>query len=120
MSGALPRTLYKHLPRRYADTMIERGELMFSTLAWFQNYEDDQRGDRFEERESTFLWAGSTCLPPTATESHIRVRDADRRLAWGERPIGAQYTSGRSRPPSSVLVRERDDVSTGLRWPAPW
>jgi hypothetical protein len=28
--------------------MINRGELMFSTLVWFQNYEDEQRGDRFE------------------------------------------------------------------------
>ena len=48
MSSPLPATLYKYLPGRYAASMIDRGELMFSTLAWFQNYEDDQRGDRFE------------------------------------------------------------------------
>jgi len=48
MSGQLPATLYEYLPGRYAARMIDRGELMFSTLAWFQNYEDDQRGDRFE------------------------------------------------------------------------
>lgn len=46
MSGPLPHTQYKHLPRRFAQTMIDRGELLFSTLAWFQNYEDEQRGAR--------------------------------------------------------------------------
>lgn len=48
MSGPLPPIMYKYLPSRYAETMVGRGEVMFSTLAWFQNYEDDQRGDRFE------------------------------------------------------------------------
>jgi len=48
MSGALPATLYKYLPMQYAVAMIERGELMFSTLAWFQNLEDVQRGDKLE------------------------------------------------------------------------
>lgn len=65
MSGPLLRTLYKYLPRRYAATMIDRGELMFSTLAWFQNYEDDQRGDRFEGTRKYFPVGG---LDVTRTE----------------------------------------------------
>jgi|SRR5215831_16171120 len=65
MSGPLPRVLYKYLPRRYAATMIDRGELMFSTLAWFQNYEDAQRGDRFEGTRKYFPLGG---LDVTRTE----------------------------------------------------
>src|ERR1700680_2649782 len=65
MSGPLPRTLYKYLPGRHAATMIDRGELMFSTLAWFQNYEDDQRGDRFEGPRKYFPVGG---LDVTRTE----------------------------------------------------
>jgi hypothetical protein len=38
--------------------MIERGELMFSTLAWFQHYEDEQRGDRFEGTNKYFPIGG--------------------------------------------------------------
>ncbi len=65
MSGPLPRILYKYLPRRYADRMINGAELMFSTLAWFQNYEDDQRGDRFEGTRKYFPVGG---LDVTRTE----------------------------------------------------
>jgi hypothetical protein len=65
MSGPLPRVLSKYLPRRYAATMIDRGELTFSTLAWFQNYEDDQRGDRFEGTRKYFPLGG---LDVTRTE----------------------------------------------------
>jgi hypothetical protein len=65
MSGPLPRTRYKYLPRRYATAMIDRGELMFSTLAWFQNYEDNQRGDRFEGTRKYFPVGG---LDVTRTE----------------------------------------------------
>ena len=65
MSSPLPATLYKYLPGRYAASMIDRGELMFSTLAWFQNYEDDQRGDRFEGTRKYFPVGG---LDTTRTE----------------------------------------------------
>lgn len=65
MSGPLPPTLHKYLPRRYAHSMIEKGELMFSTLAWFQSYEDDQRGDRFEGTRKYFPVGG---LAVTRTE----------------------------------------------------
>jgi hypothetical protein len=52
--------MYKYLPSRYAVTMVTRGDVMFSTLAGFQNYEDEQRGDRFEGTQNTFPLAGST------------------------------------------------------------
>ena len=59
------RPLYKYLPSRYAETMVTRGDVMFSTLAWFQNYEDDQRGDRFEGTRKYFPVGG---LEVTRTE----------------------------------------------------
>ncbi len=65
MSGPLPASLYKYLPARHAETMVGRGELMFSTLAWFQNYEDQQRGDRFEGTRKYFPVGG---LEVTRTE----------------------------------------------------
>ena len=65
MSGPLPPTVYKYLPSRYAETMVTRGEVMFSTLAWFQNYEDEQRGDRFEGTRKYFPVGG---LEVTRTE----------------------------------------------------
>lgn len=70
LSCPLPTTLYKYLPRRYAAAMVEHGELMFSTLAWFQSYEDDQRGDRFEGTRKYFPIGG---LDVTRTERDGRV-----------------------------------------------
>jgi hypothetical protein len=57
--------MYKYLPSRYAETMVTRGDVMFSTLAWFQNYEDEQRGDRFEGTRKYFPVGG---LEVTRTE----------------------------------------------------
>src|SRR5207247_8456628 len=48
MSEPLPPVLYKYLPLQYAQALIETGELMFSTLSWFKQLEDKQRGDRLE------------------------------------------------------------------------
>jgi hypothetical protein len=65
MSGPLPPVLYKYLSREYADAMVHRGELMLSTLAWFQNLEDGERGDEFEGRHKYFPLGG---LEITRTE----------------------------------------------------
>ncbi|MEX2273699.1 MAG: hypothetical protein WD690_19695 [Vicinamibacterales bacterium] len=65
MSGPLPPILFKYLPGHYAETMVGRGDVMFSTLAWFQNYEDEQRGDRFEGTRKYFPVGG---LEVTRTE----------------------------------------------------
>lgn len=48
MSGQLPPVLYKYLPLDYAMAVIQYGQMMFSTLAWFQAIEDPDRGDGFE------------------------------------------------------------------------
>lgn len=65
MSGPLPAVLYKYLPLRYARMMIDSGALMFSTLSWFQNLEDPNRGDGFEGTHKYFPAGG---LQVTRTE----------------------------------------------------
>lgn len=58
MSGPLPPVLYKYLPLEYAIAMVNRGEVMFSTLAWFQNLEDLERGDGLEGAHKYFPVGG--------------------------------------------------------------
>ena len=58
MSGPLPETLYKVLPEIYARRLLERGEMQWSSLTWFQNEEDIQRGDAFEGSHRYFPVAG--------------------------------------------------------------
>jgi hypothetical protein len=48
MSGPLPPAVYKLLPEAYARRLVRQGEMMWSTLTWFQNEEDVQRGDESE------------------------------------------------------------------------
>lgn len=48
MSGPLPAVVYKILPGDYAHRLVRHGEMMWSTLTWFQNEEDTQRGDESE------------------------------------------------------------------------
>src|SRR5438105_1934912 len=48
MSGPLPPVLYKVLSETHAHRLVHQGEMMWSTLAWFQNEEDVQRGDNSE------------------------------------------------------------------------
>jgi hypothetical protein len=45
MSGPLPPALFKFLPAVHARRLVEHGEMMWSTLTWFQNQEDPIRGD---------------------------------------------------------------------------
>lgn len=45
MCGTLPKTLYKVLPLEYARALVDRGEMMWSTLTFFQNELDSTRGD---------------------------------------------------------------------------
>jgi hypothetical protein len=54
LSGPLPPVLYKVLPEIYARRLVESGEMMWSTLAWFQNEEDPARGDEFEATRRHF------------------------------------------------------------------
>lgn len=58
MSGALPSVLFKYLALPHAHAMLDAGELMFSTLSWFQNLEDPDRGDGFEGTHKYFPIGG--------------------------------------------------------------
>jgi hypothetical protein len=46
--------MYKVLPERFARRLIDNGEMMWSTLAWFQNLEEVERGDDCEGRHTYF------------------------------------------------------------------
>ena len=48
MCGVLPPVLYKVLSRKYAERLVSDGDVMWSTLTWFQNDEDAARGDASE------------------------------------------------------------------------
>jgi hypothetical protein len=48
MCGAFPSTLYKVLPDIYARTLLKQGEMMWSTLTYFQNDLDPTRSDVHE------------------------------------------------------------------------
>jgi len=54
MSDPLPPVLFKALPLIYAQRLILRGEMMWSTLTWFRNQEDSSRGDVFEATRRNF------------------------------------------------------------------
>ena len=58
MRGSLPSTLYKVLPRIHAESLVERGELMWSSLTFFQNELDPTRGDPHEGSHRYFPVAG--------------------------------------------------------------
>lgn len=58
MSDELPPALFKALPLVYAQRLIDRGEMMWSTLTWFQNQEDSTRGDVFEATRRSFPAGG--------------------------------------------------------------
>src|SRR5262245_24833232 len=75
MSGPLPDVLYKVLPAIYARRLVDRGEMMWSTLTWFQNQEDLHRGDEFE--------GSRTYFPVKALEINRLQRDG--------RPHNAQF-----------------------------
>lgn len=58
MCGSLPDTLYKVLPAKFARRFVEKGEMMWSTLTWFQNDEDAARGDASEGMRRYFPVTG--------------------------------------------------------------
>jgi hypothetical protein len=76
MCGPLPSILFKILPSVYAHRLVERGEMMWSTLAWFQNEEDPARGDQFDATRRHFPTGG------------LQVK----RIERDGRPDGAQFT----------------------------
>ena len=69
ISDPLPPVLFKALPLKYAERLVERGEMMWSTLTWFQNQEDPARGDVFEATRRSFPPGGQGV---TRSERHGR------------------------------------------------
>src|SRR3974390_3421415 len=56
-TAPLPPRLYKYLDPEYAEIMIAKGVVRFSSLSWFLNFEDDndkERGDQFEGKYKFF------------------------------------------------------------------
>ena len=78
MSGALPKTLYKVLPQQFARRLLGDGEMMWSTLTYFQHVLDPTRGDPFEGSLRYFPAEG---LKITRTERNGRPDHADLTLA---------------------------------------
>jgi hypothetical protein len=72
MCDPLPSVLYKILPLRYAQALIEQGETMWSTLTFFQHELDPTRGDPHEGSHRYFPVNG---LPVTR---HTRNGHPDR------------------------------------------
>lgn len=58
MRGSLPQALYKVLPRTYAESLVESGEMMWSTLTYFQNELDPTRSDPHEGSHRFFPLSG--------------------------------------------------------------
>jgi len=55
-----PVTLYKYFPLQYAQMFIEEGVVQFSSLSWFLDFEDAERGDEFEGTRKYFPTGGLT------------------------------------------------------------
>lgn len=78
-------SLFKYLPSRYLEAFVKRGELLFRSLSYFQNYEELQvRGDRHEGQRLYAPAKGleiikseseEKLLLPWAFESSVRARD---------------------------------------------
>ena len=92
MSGPLAPLLYKYLPLRFARTMIGEGALMFSTLSWFQNLEDPDRGDGFEGTHKYFPVGG---LQVTRTHSAGRLLTGPRKDVLAVHEPGSQEANVR-------------------------
>ena len=77
-------SLYKYLEPRWAVPFVEEGRIRFSSLAWFQNYEDDEeRGDEFEGVRKYFAGkatranepSGPVMLPHHTFQAAAKARD---------------------------------------------
>ena len=78
MCGPLPKTLYKVLPQQFARRLLDVGEMMWSTLTYFQHVLDPTRGDPFEGSLRYFPAEG---LKVTRTERNGRPDQAEMALA---------------------------------------
>jgi hypothetical protein len=79
-------TLYKYLDLPWAERFVSHGLARFSSLSWFQDFEDEERGDQFEGIRKYFPAGGLTPnrisepagpvnLPHHSFQSPARERD---------------------------------------------
>ena len=78
MCGPLPNTLYKVLPQKYARRLLDVGEMMWSTLTYFQHVLDLTRGDPFD---GSLRYFPAEELKVTLTERRGRPDHAEFALA---------------------------------------
>ena len=78
MCGPLPTTLYKVLPQQYARRLLDVGEMMWSTLTYFQHKLDPTRGDPFD---GTLRYFPAEGLKVTRIERNGRPDQAEFTLA---------------------------------------
>jgi hypothetical protein len=89
---------YKVLRDEHARSLIHDGEMMWSTLAWFQNLEEAERGDDCEGRHMYFPVNGDRIwIPPVSFTSELETMSSTH-----ARPLDIP----RARPtPNPVLAR---------------
>jgi len=44
----IPEKLYKYLPSKYVNSVVQKGSFLFRNLSYFRQYEDNRRGDPLE------------------------------------------------------------------------
>ncbi len=60
MRSEVSLKLYKYLPSKYLDTVLSEGIILFRSLSYFQDYEDEQvRGDKYD---GTLKYSGDNGL----------------------------------------------------------
>lgn len=73
MNGArklkLP-SIFKYLPEQYLEAFLKKGELLFRSLSYFQDYEDISRGDEFEGIRQ---YKPSSALPVTMQSGEAQL-----------------------------------------------
>jgi hypothetical protein len=83
--GARMSSIYKYTPAKYVDGFVRRGELLFRSLSYYKDYEEQQvRGDRYEgtrlhRKEGglslTMVESGQTHMFDGSLESNARTED---------------------------------------------
>ena len=74
LCGPLPDTLYKVLPQQYARRLLDVGEMMWSTLTYFQHELDPTRSDPFEGSLRYFPAKGLKVTRIERNGTWVRVR----------------------------------------------
>ena len=130
----LPGRLYKFLEARWADSLINEGVVRCSSLAWFQNFEDDEDGERSDpfEGKRKYLPIGGlpiqkagTPLPGLLPNQSFQsaVRECNRVFIFSTSLEAAPDVANRFRRPTDremASVEIRDPVRLRHGSGRPW